>query len=55
MIDNAAGEEFWPKCEHPDGCDETVNPKRVKLLGKVRCLEHGDKPKEFTVAPAYNK
>lgn len=45
----------WPICQHPSGCLEPVNPKRVEIIGKVRCLQHGDPPKTYTTAPAYNK
>lgn len=44
----------WPICTFP-GCEEEVNPKRVSLIGKVRCLRHGDPRKQYTVASAYNK
>lgn len=30
-------------------------PKARSDLGYDTCLEHGEKPKQFTVAPAYNK
>lgn len=48
----------WPTCSF-ENCSETVNPKRVKIMGfkpgQERCLQHGDVRKQFTVAPAYNK
>jgi hypothetical protein len=47
-------EEDWPLCE-VEGCTNTVNPKRILLIGRCRCLTHGDPPKQFTVAPPYNK
>lgn len=47
-------ESFWPICTFP-GCGEPVNPKRIAATGHGRCLIHGDAPKTYTVAPAYNK
>lgn len=44
----------WPICTY-EGCDEPVSPKRIAIIGKVRCLKHGDAPKAFAVAPAFNK
>ena len=43
-----------PKCIVP-GCDERVPLKRIQIIGKCVCLKHGDKAKQFTVAPAFNK
>lgn len=45
--------EDWPLCIK-EGCGEEVNPKRW-ALGYRTCLEHGEKQKEYLVAPAYNK
>ena len=36
------------------GCGEEIAEKRWQL-GYRTCLEHGEKPKQFTCAPAYNK
>lgn len=53
MIDDE-NDVNWPICEE-EGCDETVNPKRVALIGVSRCLQHGLTKKQYTVAPAFNK
>ncbi len=52
--DMATKGKEWPICE-VDGCEEEVNPDRIRIIGKCRCLRHGDPPKQFTVASAYNK
>lgn len=44
----------WPICTYP-GCIAEVDPRRIAITGHGRCLDHGDPPKVFTVAPAYNK
>lgn len=51
---NNEDEDSWPICS-VDGCEEVVNPRRIKLTGHGRCLKHGDPPKVWTTAPAYNK
>lgn len=40
-----------PKCEE---CGEPFSQERAKL-GYKTCLKHGEKQKQFTVGPAYNK
>jgi len=35
-------------------CGEEFNDRRY-ALGYRTCLEHSEPPKQFTVAPAYNK
>ncbi len=60
LDDDSALEDAWPICTHTnvDGirCSNRVNPKRVAALdGAVRCLDHPIPPKQYTVAPAYNK
>lgn len=46
--------EEWPTCT-VKGCTEEVDPRRIAIVGHGRCLTHGDPPKTFTTAPAYNK
>jgi hypothetical protein len=46
--------EEWPICE-VEGCEEEVDPRRVAIIGVPRCLRHGEAPRTFTVAPAFNK
>lgn len=43
----------WDVCSE-DSCTNSVHPRR-RALGYTTYLEHGGKPKAFTVAPAYNK
>lgn len=46
-------DEVWPLCTVPN-CTTEVHPKRW-ALGYRTCLPHGERPKQFTVASAYNK
>jgi hypothetical protein len=35
-------------------CDEPI-PEGRWILGYTTCITHGEPPKKFTLAPAYNK
>lgn len=37
-----------------EGCPNEVPPKRHKL-GYDKCIQHGERKKQYTVAPAFNK